>query len=279
MVVLADPKVIKLLSPQNGDHGTGDLKHALTEHQTYGAEGGDISVMLYGVGFHFYITKDGRIFQGWDTDNICWHCNGSNFRAMGLEFESLTGEGLTDQQIEAGAYLHKLLEAEGLSLTFVDPDSGTANIRVNQTSFVGCISHKNVMTDDGSSQHTDHITVDEWNRMMALAGNPAADPQPNPTSFQLQEIPIMQRSTFVNGNLDTFTVKENGELWWQHTTATGSTDFRLTVNAHKTDRDIDIFPSVYGPVILCRGTDDPKDGTPRTIRTMVKGYIYVSEFI
>ena len=279
-MILDDPKIIKLISPQNGDHGYSDLEHALTEHQTYGAEGGDLSVMLYGVGFHFYVTKDGRIFQGWDTKAVCWHCNGSNFRSMGLEFESHTGEGLTSEQIEAGAYLHKVLGANGLTLTFVDPESGTANVQVNKTNFTGCISHKNVQTDDGSSQHTDHITMDEWNQILRLAGDPSSNPQPNPTSFQLQETPLMQRSVFVNGNLDTFTTNSKGELWWQHTTADGhgQSPIKLTGNAHKDDRDIDIISSGFGPIILCRGTD-ADDGRPRVIRTMVKGWVYVSEFI
>lgn len=276
---LVDPQVIILESPQNGDHGSGDLQHALTEHQTYGAEGGDLSVMLYGVGFHFYITKDGRIFQAWSVNNICYHCNGSNFRSMGLEFESLTGEPLTQAQIEAAGHLHRLLMFEGLTLMYVDPDGGTNDVAVDGTNFTGCIPHKRVKTDDGSSQHTDHITMDEWARITDFANSgvePEREAQP---AFQIPEDDMDIAQVMSGGNNNIFEVNEKGELWVSIITGVPANNvrYRVTVNGNKDHRSISVMASAYGPCIILRGPDD--NGAMRYVRVMVKGYIWTAEYL
>lgn len=113
-MLINDPKVIIWQSPLDGSRGQMEPNDNEVQHQTYGREGGDLSVGLYGVGFHFYITLDGRIFQLWDTDSVCWHCNGANRRAKGREYESPGGGPLTDEQISAGAYLTELEIQHGL---------------------------------------------------------------------------------------------------------------------------------------------------------------------
>lgn len=165
--------VIQYASPLNGTKGWMTELDAAIAHDTYGQFAGDQSVGLYGVGFQFHIPDDGRIFQYYDSRAVAWHCNGANFRALGCEFG---GEGdLTAAQIISGGILARLVrDIDGVPLVYCAPgDVGQASVWVNGGGYRGWIPHLNVATDDGSAQHTDSISRDQWNQMTASAPAPA----------------------------------------------------------------------------------------------------------
>ncbi len=160
-------------------HGALDPQ-AIVLHRTYGAWGGDYSVGHQGI-FHFLLGKDqGRWVQFAPTEIVQYHCNGANFRAVGIEIEGTNDDALTDwQSAKLGDVLHWLHAEHGIPLDYLDPNSvAPASVSVNHSNFRGVISHVSVATDDGSSQHTDEIPVAAFQAAIGNAG-PAPAPGQN----------------------------------------------------------------------------------------------------
>jgi hypothetical protein len=269
-MIVNDPKIITWISPNDGSRGKLQPNTNEVEHQTFGSEGGDLQVGLYGVGFHWYITLDGRIFQLWDTDS------GANFRAMGREYESPAGGPLTEQQLGAGGYLTALEIRLGLLTdSYVDPDTtARASIWVNRDpDFHGAISHYNVQTDDGSVQHTDHITKAEWDRMRN--GQPA----PSAPYAMATGRPIMgPRTILVNGGVDSFMIDNSDTLWWHHvdTQGVGHPSVVVSHNADSRYPEIDITATPYGPFLTCAQKVNPGE-PPAFMKIVIEGFRYVAK--
>lgn len=148
---------------------------AVVLHRTYGAWGGDYSVGKQGI-FQFLIGKQApNRVQFMDANSVAWHCNGANFKAVGVELEGTNEEPLTDWQKQSLAevlqYMHTTYD---IPLDYLDPATvAPASVHVNDGNFRGVISHVSVQTDDGSQQHTDEITVPDFH---AATGGTAPAP-------------------------------------------------------------------------------------------------------
>lgn len=56
-----------------------------------------------GIGYHFYIRKDGSIYQGRPIEKVGAHCTGHNNHTIGVCFEGdFENEGMTNAQINSG---------------------------------------------------------------------------------------------------------------------------------------------------------------------------------
>ena len=59
-----------------------------------------------GIGYHFYIKKDGSIYRGRPIDTIGAHAYGANADSIGICFEgNFNEEEMTDKQVEAGKWI------------------------------------------------------------------------------------------------------------------------------------------------------------------------------
>lgn len=164
---------------------------AITLHRTYGGWGGDYSVGKYQRigGHHFLIGKEvGQWAQFYNSNSVAYHCNGSNYVSVGIEVTGVNEDPLTGWQSAClGQIMNWLSATHGIPLSYVDPESGNASVRVNGSGFRGVISHRNVATDDGSSQHTDFISVAEFNRALGGAPAPADDSKKKGTDEVMYE--------------------------------------------------------------------------------------------
>lgn len=140
---------------------------AVVLHRTYGFWPGDYSVIKREGTAHWLIGQDDRQWvQFMDSGIITWHCNGANAKAVGIELTGTNEDTLTDWQVARLAdILAWLVTVHGIERVYLDPYSaGFASVWVNGGSYRGAISHYNVMTDDGSYQHTDLVTLADWKR-------------------------------------------------------------------------------------------------------------------
>ena len=83
-------------------NGTVDDVHRIHKNNGFG-----------GIGYHFYVRKDGSIYAGRPIDMIGAHARGSNFNSVGICFEgNFENETMTDAQKNAGkeivAYVKEL---------------------------------------------------------------------------------------------------------------------------------------------------------------------------
>ncbi len=77
--------------------GNGDVDSIHNEHLKNGYSG---------IGYHFYVRKDGQVFQGRPIDKIGAHCKGYNNKTIGICFEgNFESEAMSDKQIKAGQKL------------------------------------------------------------------------------------------------------------------------------------------------------------------------------
>ena len=104
----------------NGSLSAGNSPSAIIEHH---AEASSCSVQdidswhkergWVGIGYHYFIKKDGRIFKGRPDWAIGAHCPGFNDKSIGVCHEgNLMTEEMTQEQKEASIWLNKKLMAE-----------------------------------------------------------------------------------------------------------------------------------------------------------------------
>lgn len=66
-----------------------------------------------GFGYHFYIKKDGKIYQGRPIDAIGAHCEGWNDKSVGICFEgNFDQEEMTAEQVKSGIELIRLVRSQ-----------------------------------------------------------------------------------------------------------------------------------------------------------------------
>lgn len=151
-----------------GRHPQGPLNPtAGVLHRTYGAKGQDQYAGAYsigkngrggvGIGFHFLIgKKEGQWVQFYDTRIGAAHAKGANSWAIGIEFDGVNEDVLTDWQVRAGAWI---IGSVGLPITYYDG---------RRAKVTGWLNHASVPGSD----HTDKVTRADWDRMIAKLDHP-----------------------------------------------------------------------------------------------------------
>lgn len=82
--------------------GNGDVQSIHKQHLNQG---------YTGIGYHFYIRKDGTIYTGRPVDTIGAHCKGKNDCSVGVCFEgNFEYEVMSDAQIKAGQFIVSYLK-------------------------------------------------------------------------------------------------------------------------------------------------------------------------
>lgn len=83
--------------------GSGDVQSIHNQHVKQG---------YTGIGYHFYVRKDGSIYRGRPQNTIGAHCIGFNSSSVGVCFEgNFENEKMPYEQKTAGAYLVKYLKS------------------------------------------------------------------------------------------------------------------------------------------------------------------------
>ena len=147
---------------------SGNFPVAGVLHRTYGVFGKDGYRSAYnigkngrngvGIGFHFLIGKnEGQWVQFYDTDVKAAHAAGANTWAIGIEFDGVNEDVLTDWQVRAGAHILAAM-ADKIPLTYYDGPRKLVRGWLNHASVPG-------------SDHTDKVTREDWARLVARAGN------------------------------------------------------------------------------------------------------------
>ena len=77
--------------------GNGDVQSI---HSTHLANG------WTGIGYHFYVRKDGAVYRGRPIESVGAHCTGRNSESVGICFEgNFQNEKMSDKQVQAGREL------------------------------------------------------------------------------------------------------------------------------------------------------------------------------
>lgn len=191
-------------------------------HRTFGQWPGDYAVGKNGradspgIGFQFLVGKaEGQWCQFYDTGVKTGHAKGANSWAFGIEITGTNDDVLTDWQIRAVAHILAVtLPFHRIPATYVDGSAGRA--RVN-----GCLAHRAVPGSD----HTDFITMADWNRVIGAIGTPVhaqqdTPPAQFPTNPATKDIDAMasyvvhpNKVTVARVTGDRFHVLPNGDVW------------------------------------------------------------------
>jgi N-acetylmuramoyl-L-alanine amidase len=139
---------------------------SITQHYTVGVD--STGILLDGY-FHALIGKgpEAGVKQAAEWSAVTWHAGEANWTGPGIEYERLGDwEPLTAYQIDEGGKLNEWLAAEwGLPLAFYDT-WGDNGARVPPGSGAPYITHRSWQQ---SAPHSDYITYDDWNAMVAPA--------------------------------------------------------------------------------------------------------------
>lgn len=198
-----------------GKHPQGKLAPAaVVLHRTYGALGKDTYKGAYsigkngrggvGIGFHFLIgKKNDQAVQFYDTTTEAAHAKGANTWAIGIEFDGVNEDVLTDWQVNTAAIiLAACSDAHGIPLTYYDGP----RMRVP-----GVLPHASVPRSD----HTDRVTRSDWERIMAATRRPACQCPPEkiaaPSSIDWAAVRRLAAAEVLNAGLGTLPVLRSGD--------------------------------------------------------------------
>lgn len=148
-------------------------------HWTVGREAGDLSV-LDGptVDVHFYVTKQGRVYQFLDPDSQAWHAKATaNRTCVGIETEG-RGEPWTAPQLDAVAEVTAwLCNRYRIPIRHVDPSAG------NPDTFRGIFGHKDLSVGGNRVDGNDHTdTVPDGTGWTTFLDATAAAAKPKPVA-------------------------------------------------------------------------------------------------
>jgi peptidoglycan hydrolase-like protein with peptidoglycan-binding domain len=175
------PRVSQFNQVAGNPHGTNDSVMAGVLHRTYSPSIGSAFNAILNNGTAHTLHGDGHSDEFMDMLERAYHANGANWKAIGAEFHGTNEDPLTDDQVRDLAILIVFgRDVLGIPVTYLNPfDQAPASVHVNAGVYSGWLSHYSVQTDDGSAQHTDLVTVEDWNRAMAVV-NGGAIPPPTP---------------------------------------------------------------------------------------------------
>lgn len=93
-----------------------------------------ISNLGYGIGYHYYIEKDGKVYQGREDNEIGAHCKGLNDISIGICLRGNFNETLPtkEQEKALGELLVKLQEKHNIDVKNIFPHR-----KVSQTDCYG----------------------------------------------------------------------------------------------------------------------------------------------
>ncbi len=87
------------------------LHHRAGSGDAESIHAGHLSQGWTGIGYHFYVRKDGTVYRGRPIDIIGAHCTGKNGYSIGICFEgNFECEMMTDIQLKAGQELISYLK-------------------------------------------------------------------------------------------------------------------------------------------------------------------------
>lgn len=100
LVTLNKQKVLLVVLHHRG--GSGNIESIHSQHLKNG---------WAGIGYHFYIRKDGEVFRGRPIEYVGSHCLGNNSCSIGVCLEGdFKKEQPTEQQLKSTAELYKLIQ-------------------------------------------------------------------------------------------------------------------------------------------------------------------------
>lgn len=169
-------------------------------HRTYGFWPGDYAVIKSAGTAHWLTGQEpGQEVQFMDSSIITYHCNGANQLATGDEYTGTNEQRFTQWQVDRlGARLDWLRETHGIQKVYLDPFSRPpASVWVNGGGYRGSLSHYSVQTDDGSSQHTDLILLEDWERAVTT-GIPPVPPGKKGNTMEFGTSPYNRNEVWVS---------------------------------------------------------------------------------
>jgi N-acetyl-anhydromuramyl-L-alanine amidase AmpD len=144
--------------PSKIHHPRRDETRGIVIHWTAGHKAGDLATLDGpNVDCHFYVDKDGDVFEFLDTDSQAWHAlHTANHTCIGIEHEGF-GEAWTPKQLEASAQLVAWLsKLYNIPVKRVDPHK-------NWHGIFGHLDLKGIDRND----HTDTVpAATGWNRYL-----------------------------------------------------------------------------------------------------------------
>ncbi len=142
-------------------HGYRTSRPMAVCHRTYGGWGGDYSVIQSGGLAHLLVGKEeGQWVQFGPTEALMYHCNGAN-DGYGIEMTGVNEDDFTDWQVRCLRYIVPWLSQNiGVPMTYSDQGW------INGHTYVGFHSHNGILTDDGSSQHTNLWKMSDWAKVV-----------------------------------------------------------------------------------------------------------------
>lgn len=144
-------------------HGYHTCRPEVTCHRTYGAWGGDYSVIKSGGLAHLLIGKEyGQWVQFAPANVVQWH-DAVNV-GYGIEVTGINEDDFTDWQVACVAYCMPQLEAMiGVPRRY---DDGSLEGWVDVNYWNGWHSHNLIIPSSGT-QHTNLWKFSDWNRVLA----------------------------------------------------------------------------------------------------------------
>ncbi len=136
-------------------------------HRSYGQYPGDLSVVKSGGLAHWVVGYDTVWAQTIDTSQVTYNCGNWNVnnRSVAIEFTGINEEPLTPFQQTAGwLIISWARDTHGIPFVYIDDGMGGP---VNYATVPGWYSHAAIVADQGA-QHTDMITVADWNKIVLV---------------------------------------------------------------------------------------------------------------
>lgn len=144
-------------------HGEHVCRPQVTCHRTYGAWGGDYSVIKSNGLAHLLIGKfEGQWVQFAPANIVQWH-DAVNV-GYGIEITGVNEEDFTDWQLRCMAYVVPQLERLiGVPRVYSDGSDGWVDVNY----WNGWHSHNMIIPSGGGSQHTNLWKVSDWEKIVA----------------------------------------------------------------------------------------------------------------
>ena len=122
-----------------------------------------------GVGYHYFVTKSGKVYKGRPDNAVGSHCLGNNKDTLGICFEGAYNEETMPQvQIQAGRELISYLKAKyNISLVKRHKDLNNTDCPGANFPFAEIINNSNVLSKPTNNPiNKVNINVDSWVKKM-----------------------------------------------------------------------------------------------------------------
>lgn len=154
------------------------LHHAAAEGSVQAIHNAHLARGWLGIGYHYYVRKDGSIWRGRDENCVGAHTLGHNLRSVGVCFEgNFEGEEMGEKQREAGLLLLRdiISRYPGLKISAHREHDNTACPGRNFPAELLEYNHSN---EEGKTMDAEefvtHLSGEQAYRIMEKAGQYAA---------------------------------------------------------------------------------------------------------